>query len=170
MRYSSFIPVLILLVAAVTLQQRASSATPTKRGGDEIQYKNKQYDFCFSLPASWKSYSIVTDQWRGTAIEGTQQGQVIARGPIVSIRHPLWTAQNPRQDIPIMVFTLSEWNSLQKEKFAVSAAPIGPRELGRNRKYVFALPPRFDFTQFTGVEEVDQIVNGTPLKAPCFER
>jgi len=155
----------LLLVAAIAAQ--TPSATPAPQAGPQIEYKNKQYKFCFSLPASWKSYSIVTDQWRGTAINSPQQGQVIARGPIISIRHPLWTAQNPRQDIPIMVFTLRQWKSLQKESFTVSAAPIGPRELGRNHDYVFALPPRFDFTAFTGVEEVDQIVNGAPLKTPC---
>jgi hypothetical protein len=167
MRYLNFIPALVLLLTAVVAHPQTPSATPAQQAGPGVEYKNKQYEFCFSLPASWKSYSIVTDQWRGTAVNGPHPGQVIARGPIISIRHPLWTAQNPRQDIPIMVFTLKQWKSLEKEDFVVSAAPIGPRELGRNRDYVFALPPRFDFAAFTGVEEVDQIVNGTPLKTPC---
>ena len=61
---------------------------------------------------------------------------------MISIRHPQWTAENPRQDIPIMIFTIEQWNSLQQEKFHIGAAPIGPTELNRNEKYVFAIPAR----------------------------
>jgi len=44
-----------------------------------------------------------------------------------------------------MVFTLSQWDSLQKYKFHIGAAPIGPSELGRNTKYIFELPARYNF-------------------------
>lgn len=47
----------------------------------------------------------------------------------ILIRHPKWTVEDPRQDIPIMIFTIAQWNKLAKEEFAVSAAPIGPVEL-----------------------------------------
>ena len=69
-----------------------------------------------------------------------------------------------------MVFTRKQWESLLKDEFHIGAAPIGPSELGRNHKYVFALPARFDFAYPTGFEEVDQIVRNNPLQAPCKEK
>jgi hypothetical protein len=131
-------------------------------GGDEecpVAYKNTYYGFLFCLPESWMGYSIVEQEWKGTS-----GGNTVASGPELLIRNPAWTAANPRQDIPIMVFTLSQWNALQNGDFAVSAAPIGPRELGRNSLYVFALPPRYNFAFLPGFEEVEKILAGNPLR------
>jgi len=86
-------------------------------------------------------------------------------GPKISIRHPLWTTDSPRQDIPIMIFTFAQWDLIQQEKLAVSAAPIGPSELGRNANYVFALPARYNFAYPLGFEEVEKILESKPLKA-----
>ena len=61
-----------------------------------------------------------------------------------------------------MVFTPAQWRSVRQEKFLVSAAPFGPGELGRNSKYVFALPPRYDYSFPPGYEEVEEIM-GTLL-------
>jgi hypothetical protein len=83
---------------------------------------------------------------------------------MISIRHPEWTAENPRQDIPIMIFTTAQWNSLQQGKFHIGAAPIGPSELGRNAKYVFALPARYNYAFPTGYEEVESILKSDPLQ------
>lgn len=132
---------------------------------DSIIYDNSKYGFEFTLPRSWENYSITTDKWEGTAIGGAQNGAVVESGTRISIRHPKWTAQNPRQDIPIMVFTISQWNKLQNDEFAVGAAPIPPSELGRNSKYVFALPARYNFAFPEGFEEVESILANTPLKA-----
>lgn len=159
------------LSATLSAQQKGDSSSDqaAKQGTPQpqttsIEYKNAQYGFCFSLPKSWKGYSIVTDQWRGTPIGDPPQGdQTVLTGPLISIRHPKWTSADPHQDIPIMVFTVAQWDALEKDKFSVSAAPIGPSELGRNRRYVFALPPRFDYAFPTGYEEVEQIVAGKPL-------
>jgi hypothetical protein len=63
-----------------------------------------------------------------------------------------------------MVFTIAQWNDLQNDKFHIGAAPIGPSELGRNSKYVFALPARYNFSFLPGFEEVEDILNGKPLK------
>lgn len=38
-----------------------------------------------------------------------------------------------------MIFALARWQFIDREGMAVSAAPIGPTELGRNANYVFAL-------------------------------
>ena len=64
-----------------------------------------------------------------------------------------------------MVFTLAQWDSLQQDKFHIGAAPIGPSELGRNTRYVFALPARYNFAFPTGYEEVEKILEDNPLKA-----
>ena len=131
---------------------------------DAVVYENAEYGFRFHLPAGWKGYTIVQDRWEGLSLEEQDNGKVVASGPILSIRHPQWTAEQPRQDIPIMVLTIDQWNSLQREKFHIGAAPIGPRELGRNSRYVFALPARYNFAFPTGYEEVEDILNNNPLQ------
>lgn len=125
-----------------------------------IVYKNTQYGFSFSLPASWKGYSIITNKWDG---RDTKSGNITETGPLYFIRHALWTSAKPRQDIPIMVFTIVQWKLILQETLAVSAAPIGPSELGRNNNYVFALPARYNFAYALGYNEVEQILQGNPL-------
>ncbi|ACV63368.1 hypothetical protein Dtox_2575 [Desulfofarcimen acetoxidans DSM 771] len=129
---------------------------------NSIVYKNTQYGFNFSLPVSWNGYSIVTNKWEGLAIGN---GETVETGPMISIRHPQWTSENRRQDIPIMIFSLNQWDSLQQEKFHIGAAPIGPKELGRNTRYVFALPARYNFAFPPGYEEVEKILESNPLQA-----
>lgn len=128
-----------------------------------IVYDNTQYGFTFSLPESWKGYTIVTGKWEGLALDDPHGQKTVEEGPIISIRHPQWTSQHPRQDIPIMIFTHPQWNALQQEKFHIGAAPIGPRELGRNSSYVFALPARYNYAFPTGFEEVENILNSNSL-------
>ena len=124
-------------------------------------YTNTQYGFSFSLPDSWEGYSIISSEWEGNP-PGSET--VLEKGPIISIRNPKWTQGNSYQDIPIMVFSLAQWDFLQQEKFHIGAAPIGPSELGRNTEYVFALPARYNFSYLTGWEEVEKILEGGPLK------
>lgn len=131
---------------------------------DSVMYENAEYGFRFVLPSSWKGYSIVTEQWEGMSLEESQADKPVAVGPIITIRHPKWTAETPRQDIPIMVFTVEQWDALSQEKFHIGAAPINPRELGRNAKYVFALPARYNFAFPEGYEEVENILSNNPLQ------
>ena len=123
-----------------------------------VVYENIRYGFCFYLPETWKGYSIIEEKW-----EGTNNGETVETGPQLLIRHPYWTQNNPLQDIPIMVFTLEQWNALQKGDFSVSAAPIGPSKLGSNSTYIFALPARYNYAFQTGFEEVEDILKGSPL-------
>lgn len=132
---------------------------------DATVYRNTQYGFIFSLPESWKGYSIVTGKWDGSAVGGPQSGETAETGTMISIRHPQWTPDNRRQDIPVMVFTLTQWNSLQQGEFHIGAAPVGPSELGRNTRYVFALPARYNYAFPTGYEEVEEILKSNPLRA-----
>lgn len=144
------------LITAVTLGEYEQASGLT--------YRNTQFGFSFALPESWKGYQIVSGQWEGLAV-GSGGEKPVQTGPLLSIRHPAWTAQNPRQDIPIMVFTIAQWNALQAGEFHIGAAPIGPSELGRNAKYVFALPARYNFAFPTGFEEVESILQSKPLRA-----
>ena len=161
--------ILIIAVAVISAVAIGLMLTPkdkvgyqnTNAGTGSIVYNNTQYGFRFTLPQSWNGYKIVKSEWDGV---DSQSGKTIDIGSIISIRHPLWTAQNPRQDIPIMIFTLAQWNALQQGKFHIGAAPIGPSELGRNSKYVFALPARYNYAFPTGYQEVENILNGKPLK------
>ncbi|MBA3733424.1 hypothetical protein H0W91_03565 [Patescibacteria group bacterium] len=132
----------------------------------KVSYRNTDYGFSFNLPDSWKNYTIITDKWEGNSLTPNGQSQVKTQeGPLISIRHPDWDYKSPRQDIPVMVFTIDQWNRMLKDEFHIGAAPINPSELGRNSKYVFALPARYNFAYATGYEEVQKIIkDNTPLK------
>ena len=145
------------LINEVTLDTRAEET-------NTVVYKNTQYGFSFTLPETWRGYSIVDDAWEGLSIGGSEEQEVAETGPVVLIRHPQWSGQNQRQDIPLMILTISQWDSLQKEEFHIGAAPINPKELGRNTNYVFALPARYNYAFPTGFEEVEDILNNNPLK------
>ncbi len=103
----------IVLSLPTPATQSSPVAANTSQSKNTLLYTNKAYGFRFTLPLSWKGYSILEKTWG--------DGQ----GPLILIRHPLWTAANPRQDIPIMVLTLAQWALVQQGKLIVSAAPIG---------------------------------------------
>lgn len=111
----------------------------------------------------WEGYTIVLKKWEGLAVDEQAGEKVVESGPEISIRHPEWTTQSPRQDIPIMIFTLSQWSSLQKEDFHIGAAPVGPTELGRDSRYVFALPARYNYAFPAGYEELEKIISRNPI-------
>jgi hypothetical protein len=165
-RYFKFLSLALLSLQGLFAGCTPSVATPlpTARPAISIEYRNTEYGFSFSLPVSWKGYSIITDKWQGDTFNG-QSEVTVEQGPIISIRHPLWTSEHPEQDIPIMVFTLAEWNSLQQGNYSVSAGGI-TTELGRNAKYVFALYSRYNVTDLPGIEEVKTILEGNPLHTP----
>jgi hypothetical protein len=60
---------------------------------------------------------------------------------------------------------MDQWALIQQEKLSVGAAPIGPSELGRNEKYIFALPARYNFAYLPGFEEVQKIIDSKSFKA-----
>ena len=140
-----------------------SNASPATSHIATIIYKNAQYGFCFVLPTSWMGYTVVADTWNGGPLDGGPE----VSGPLLRIRHPAWTEKNPHEDIPIMVFTPMEWQRVENDGLSVSAAPIGPSELGRNRRFVFALPARYNFDYAMGWKEVDRLIRSHALKAPC---
>lgn len=156
--------VVVLLVAADCSFSQTPVPPPKTAVGRvsshaTIQYVSKQFGFRFALPADWGRYTIVMNEWSGDG------NMADVKGPVLSIRHPHWTEEKPRQDIPIMIFTYPQWKLVQDGKLSVSAAPYGPGEIGRNRTYVFALPPRYNFEGDEGYEEVNEIMKGRPLHA-----
>jgi hypothetical protein len=137
------------------VRQQSDNADAAKTQlANSIVYTNKKYRFRFSLPRSWKGYSIIVEEWRGSSDR---------TGPEILIRHPLWTEANPRQDIQIMVFTLAQWDLIDKGELVVSAAPVGPGELGRNANYVFAVPPRYSAADLVGCDEVIKMIQQNSL-------
>ena len=147
------------LVQDASLQSAGPAPIPTP-----LVYRNAQYGFCFLLPADWKGYKIVADKWSGTVLDTGKKES----GPQLLIRNPKWTSDDPWQDIPIMIFTPSQWKIVAADNMAVSAAPIGPAELGQNKSYVFALPPRWiGFYDVKGMDEVQTLMNQNPFQAPC---
>jgi hypothetical protein len=155
----------IILIGAIgylaVINKKSSKVTQVPNQ-TQIVYTNIQYGFNFSLPSSWEGYTTVTSSWQGDMIEEPSQKLT---GPEISIRHPLWTSTNPRQDIPIMIFTPAQWDLVQKERLSLGAAPIGPSELDHNVNYYFALPARYNFAYPSGFEEVDKIIANKPLQA-----
>lgn len=127
-------------------------------------YKNTEYGFEFNLPTSWDDYTIVTSEWEGISLGDSQSSEIVEKGPIISIRHPLWTEEEQRQDIPIMIFTITQWESYQRGDYSIGAVPVDPIKLGNNSRYVFLLPARYNFAFPTGYEEVQDIINSSPLK------
>ena len=152
--------------ARTALQQSNSAAQSGKRAEKTIVYKNKKYRFRFVLPESWKGYSILVSQWTGSVWDPEKREKPIREetGPVITIRHPLWAESNPHQDIPIMILTYAQTDLSKEGNLSTSAAPYGPQEIARNSKYVFALPPRYNYAIATGVEEVAQLFREHSLR------
>lgn len=132
---------------------------------NSIIYENSDYGFYLSLPKSWRSFTVVKGKWEGISPDDSTKQNTNLSGEIINIRHPEWTKEKPRQDIPVMIFTVDQWKLLHEGKMNVGAAPILPTELGRNSKYVFALPARYNYAFPTGYEEVEKIIEAKPLQS-----
>ncbi len=70
-----------------------------------------------------------------------------------------------REDIPILVIPLDQWDLLMEGTYHIGASPLEPTELGRNDRCVFALPARYNYDFLEGYEEVEEILEGNPLRA-----
>lgn len=149
--------------ASLTTSTAATTSTTVTVGA--VVYKNTKYGFLFSLPEDWKGYSVLTDKWQADTDGDTKVAKDLLTGTEIIIRNPNWTKQNPWQDIPIMIFTIPQWNAVLNDELIVSVAPYPPTELGLNSKYVFAIPARYNYTDCAGIEEVEEIINDNALQA-----
>ncbi|MGB7745211.1 MAG: hypothetical protein WBL41_20740, partial [Terracidiphilus sp.] len=138
---------------APALSKDSQNSTPVATA-TPIVYRNTQYGFCFRLPADWKGYKIVT-------VPGV-------RVPELLIQHPKWTADDPRPEIPIMVFTREQWKLGESSDMNWNVAGLEPTEIGRNQSYVFAQPPGWiESEDAEGMDEVRTLMLQNPFEAPC---
>ncbi len=128
---------------------------------DASTYHNDQFGFSIALPNSWKGYmvnQIKEDIYDVSGKTKTNNG-VVEGLQLIELHHPSETPQNPREVMPIMIFTPAQWAHIQKEEWSVGAAPIPPTLLSQNSKYIMALPARYNYDYKTGWEEVDRLVH-----------
>jgi hypothetical protein len=139
----------------------------TPRPVSQEIYRNDEYGFSIALPDSWEGFTILLNtQWVGRDVT---TNKVVENGPIITLHHPLWTAANPREDMPVMIFTPAQWAKITSEKMSVGAAPIPPSLLGQNSKYVIALPARYNYDFKTGWEEVDLLIHTLKAYEPIVK-
>jgi hypothetical protein len=159
-RSCNHIPLLaLLLVMAIAGRcqssegRQASKPCADRHDKHAVAYVNGEYGFRFDLP----------DDWRGFRIEIGHWGSGNEAGPFLRIRNPRYTISSPTEDIPIMIFTHREWKRVISGDLLVSAAPFPPSEIASNSRYVFALPPRWDYDELDGVEEASRILGGKAM-------
>ena len=70
---------------AIRHSESGSSNSPNAPSGLPVIYHNSEYDFTFFLPASWRGYSVLVQQW--DAVDGSQS-KVTDHGPVIVLRHP----------------------------------------------------------------------------------
>jgi len=63
-----------------------------------------------------------------------------------------------------MILTYAQADLSRHGNLSTSAAPFGPQEIARNAKYVFALPPRYNYASVSGVEEVELLFSEHSLR------
>lgn len=173
-----FVGVILLILAGLILNwgeknpeietntnQDTTSASVTEDKDGKIVYKNTEYGFQISLSDSWKGFKTVFDEWEGDSVNSAGGVDIgTEHGPMILVRHPKWTEKTPRQDIPVMIFTRAQWEDMTTEKFHIGAGPVSPPEIGRNTKYIFALPARYNYTYMEGYEDVEQILSRGSFK------
>jgi hypothetical protein len=132
-----------VLGCSTTVGNRSLNA-PNPPADLPVRCHNAQYDFTFFLPASWRGYSVLVQQWDGKRYSTAKDEIVEAgHGPIIVFRNPQWSASDPYQDIPIMVFTRGQWEAEQQGKsFPYAGGVIG--EMWHNHKYVFGIYSRYN--------------------------
>jgi len=124
-----------------------------------ICYHNKEYGLIVFLPESWQGYSVLVQKWEGiTYLPAKDASAVTAHGPMIVLRHPRCRSDDRYQDIPIMVFTRSQWDSDKQGGFSTGAGGFD-EEMWHNQKYVFGMSSRYNAADdVKGWKEVADIV------------
>jgi hypothetical protein len=150
-------PVLVLaaLVGCSLWPDEPKTAPPA---GLPVCYHNARYGLTFFLPAVWRGYSVLNLEWYA-ALESADYQREIGRerGPIIVLRNPKWKADDHYQDIPITVFTRSQWEAVKPQRlFPYPCGLID--ELWHNGHYVFAMWNRYREDEAKGAEEAADII------------
>lgn len=152
--------------AAVSETASVSSAAPASSApAAAVVYTNAKYGLRVALPADWRGFTVLTQTWEATDFKDPQNKKLSESGLEFLIRNPKWTKAKPYQDIPVMVLTPAQWGRAEREEIVFGAAPVGPRKLAANSKYVFALPARYNFAFPAGYEEVERIIDSGAVTA-----
>ena len=147
------------LLGCSTAVRNSNSHAPNHLSDLPIRYHNAKYGFTIFLPASWKGYSVLMQQWESNLSSPDYQTVVgMERGPVMVLRNPQWKASEPYQDIPIDVFARSQWELEKKERIGISSGG-SEKEIAHNAKYVFAISIRFDWGELKGFQEAGRIVD-----------
>jgi hypothetical protein len=126
--------------------------------GLPLRYDNKQYGFTFFLPATWKGYSVLIQEWNAELRSADYQTAIgRERGPIIVLRHPQWNAGELYQDIPILVFTRRQWDLAIPQRLFVGAGGT-EYEISYSTNYVFGINSRHNWGELNGWEETGTIV------------
>lgn len=143
------------------LQTPVATRTPLNQTTTH-RYTNLAYGLQVNLPTDWTGYSVRIEQWEGRDI---QTGAVATVGPRIVLRHPLWTQNAPYEDLPILIFTPSQWQRVKSEALSLGAAPMGPSSLASNSAFVFALPARYNYDFSKGFEALDAALHAGAVTA-----
>ena len=132
---------------------------PNQPSGLPLRYHNAQYSFTFFLPVSWQGYSALIQKWEGVSyLPAKDTTAVTAHGPIIVLRRPHWKADDPYQDIPIMIFSRNQWDALHSGKFFPYAGGM-IFEMWHSHKYVFGIYSRYNADDSVkGWKEADDIL------------
>jgi hypothetical protein len=137
----------------------STSDLPNRLSDLPVLYHNTRYNFTFCLPTSWQGYSVLIQQWQGETYSPVRDAAAMTEhGPAIVLRNPNWKADAPCLDIPIMVFSRSQWQAEHQGKFSVGAGGI-EEEITHTSKYVFAISSRFNADDSVGAwKEASEVV------------
>jgi hypothetical protein len=133
------------------------STTRNQLSNLPLRYHNSQYDFTFSLPASWQGYLVLAEQWDGGDLSPAQDKIIYTEhGQQITLRHPQWKTNDLYQDIPIIVFNRKQWDEGVWPNIYAGGVMD---EMWHNRKYVFAISSRYNADdEVKGGQEATDII------------
>jgi len=133
------------LVGCSTATNHGNSTVGDNPTGFPLRYCNSEYGLTFFLPESWRGYSIVTGQWEAEAYSPVADKLVAAdHGPMIVFRNPKCKTSDPHQDIPVLMFTRSQWDAFHDGKLGSLYAGGVIYEMWHNDKYVFGIYSRYN--------------------------
>ena len=152
-RHIPYLALLLLVVVAARCQPAGEKQPPGGDGKAPVSFISAQYGFRFDLPDDWRGFCVLQSHWGLPSEEN---------GPVLILRSPEYTEDDPHEDIPIMIFTHQQWKKIVRGDLLVSTA-FPPEEIGRNTRHVFGIVWRDFNDNRTGYKEVFAILQNHPM-------
>ena len=149
------------VIAALLATGCGSMDVGGQPSGLPLRFHCAQYGLTFFLPASWRGYSVSTQQLEDATYSPAEDKQIIVGyTPWITLRHPQWQDSTPYQDIPILIFTRAQWDALHHGSLWPSLFAGGTMdELWHNQRFVFAMSSRYNADDsVSGWKEVAEII------------